>query len=81
MSLQYIKDAQGNNTGVFIPIDEWQLLTEKYIGLQQIELEGIDIPDWHKQILDERLKDYYQNPENNADFNSTLNEIKAKYVL
>ena len=52
MNLQYIHDNHGNATGVFIPIEEWQSLKKKYDGLQQEELKSLDIPEWHKKILD-----------------------------
>lgn len=81
MNLQYIQDAKGNTTGVYIPIEEWQLLKEKYNDLEQLEPNRIDIPEWHKKILDERLEDYKKNPANNADFGNTLNEIRTKYGL
>ena len=81
MNLQYIHDTHGNATGVFIPIEEWQSLKEKYNGLQEEELQSFDIPDWHKKILDERLEDYRKNPNSNMDFNKTLNDIRKKYSL
>ncbi len=46
MSLQYIKDNQGNPTGVFIPIQEWEMLTEKFDGIEG-ELEEMS----NKEIL------------------------------
>ncbi len=45
MNLQYISDSEGQTTGVFIPIDEWNYLKSKY---KEIEKEEITIPDWHK---------------------------------
>ncbi|KQT19260.1 hypothetical protein ASG31_17940 [Chryseobacterium sp. Leaf404] len=63
----------------FISIEEWQLLKEKYNDLEQLEPDAIDIPDWHKKILDERLEDYKKNPASNADFDTMLNEIRSKY--
>jgi hypothetical protein len=41
MSLQYISDNKGQTTGVFIPIEEWNNLKNKFKG---IEDEEIDIP-------------------------------------
>jgi hypothetical protein len=48
MNLQYISDGEGETTGVFIPIKEWNILRKKYKG---IELEVDDIPGWHKDIV------------------------------
>lgn len=81
MNVQYINDSQGNPTGVFIPIEEWISLKQKYNVLQQEELNNDEIPDWHKKILDERLEDYLKNPNNNMDFDEVLKDIRKKYSL
>ena len=40
MRLQLIKDGYGNNTGVFIPINDWDIITQKHQDLK--ELVSID---------------------------------------
>ena len=37
MPLQYVTDASGNQTAVMIPIDEWELLTQKHEDLKGLE--------------------------------------------
>ena len=81
MNLQYIHDNHGNATGVFIPIEEWQSLKKKYDGLQQEELKSLDIPEWHKKILDERLEDYRKNHDNSVDFEVTMKSVREKFGL
>lgn len=81
MNLQYIHDNHGNATGVFIPIEEWQSLKKKYDGLQQEELKSLDIPEWHKKILDERLEDYRKNPDNSMGFEVTMKSVREKFGL
>ncbi|MDR2834430.1 MAG: addiction module protein [Streptococcaceae bacterium] len=81
MNLQYIHDNKGNATGVFIPIEEWQSLKQKYNGLQDDELQNFDIPEWHKKILDERLEDYRKNIHNSMDFDTMMRGIRKKYSL
>ena len=81
MNLQYIHDIQGNATGVFIPIEEWHSLKQKYSGLQEEELQSFEIPDWHKKILDERLEDYRKNPEKTKNFDELLKSKREKYRL
>lgn len=81
MNLQYIHDNHGNATGVFIPIEEWQSLKKKYDGLQQEELKSLDIPEWHKKVLDERLEDYRKNPDNSMDFEVTMKSVREKFGL
>lgn len=78
MALQFIKDTKGNTTGVFIPIEDWQLLKSKHGDLQQEEANSMELADWQKKILDERLDDYYQNPSDFKDFDQFLNEIKDR---
>ena len=73
MNLQYVSDSTGQTTGVFIPIKEWNELRAKYKGLEQNELS---IPDWHKEIIDKRIKDYKDNPDNVYDFDDAMNDIE-----
>ena len=77
MSLQFIRDNKGNTTGVFIPIEEWQSLKDTYAGLQKKEVENVvELASWQKQLIDERLNDYYQNPTNMMDFDRTIDDIE-----
>jgi len=45
---QYTYDNNGNPIGVFIPINEWNIITEKYADIE-------DVPEWEKQLIDQRL--------------------------
>jgi len=77
MSLQFIQDNKGNTTGVYIPIEEWQNLKAKYNGLEQKEIENnVELTTWQKNILDERLNDYYLNPSDVIDFDKTIDDIE-----
>ena len=77
MTLQFIHDNRGNTTGVFIPIEEWQTLKTKYTYLQKEEAENvIELAPWQKQIIDERVNDYYKNPTVVTDFESTIDDIE-----
>jgi hypothetical protein len=38
--------------------------------------DTIEIIAWQAQVIDERLKDYYQNPTDVVDFNKTLSDIE-----
>ena len=76
MTLQFIHDNKGNTTGVFIPIEDWQNLKTKYSELQKEESENIiELTAWQKEIIDERLNDYYKNPTNVTDFDSTIADV------
>ena len=77
MTLQFIHDNKGNTTGVFIPIEEWQYLKTKYTDLQKEEAENlVEFAQWQKQIIDERLNDYYKNPGDVTDFDNTIDDIE-----
>jgi hypothetical protein len=77
MTLQFIHDNRGNTTGVFIPIEEWQSLKTKYAELQKEEAENlVELAPWQKQIIDERLSDYYKNPTDLDDFDKTIDDIE-----
>ncbi len=77
MSLQFIQDNKGNTTGVYIPIEEWQNLKAKYNGLEQKEIENnVELTTWQKNILDERLNDYYLKPSDVIDFDKTIDDIE-----
>ena len=72
MNLQYITDAEGKTTGVFIPIQDWEKLLEKY---SDIEDEFGNIPDWHKDIVRKRLADYKNKKANMLDFEEEIKSI------
>lgn len=73
MNLQYISDGEGETTGVFIPIKEWNKIRKKYKGIDQ---EVDDIPGWHKDLVRERLAAYEKNPGSALDFDDTFGEIE-----
>ena len=77
MTLQFIHDNKGNTTGVFIPFEEWQVLKEKYTDLQTEEAQNsLELASWQKEIIDERLNDYYKNPNDVVDFDTTIANIR-----
>ena len=81
MTLQFIHDNKGNTTGVFIPIEDWQNLKTKYTELQKEESENIiELTAWQKEIIDERLNDYYKNPTNLTDFDSTIDDVALSLI-
>lgn len=42
----------------------------------QQEATNEDIPQWQKDILDERLKEHKENPDTALDFNQAMNDIE-----
>jgi hypothetical protein len=59
-SLQYISDSTGQTTGVFIPINEWNDLKNKFKGIEQ---EEIGVPEWQMDIVRERALSYKNDPK------------------
>ena len=74
MNLQFISDIKGKTTGVFIPINEWNVLKKKYKGIEQEELY---IPSWQMDIAIARLEEYDKNPDQAMDFDTAMDEIEA----
>lgn len=56
MPLQYIQNFNGATTAVIVPIEVWNKITEKYSDIE-------DLPQWQKNIIDQRLKNYQKHPE------------------
>lgn len=75
MNLQYILDSKGQTTGVFIPINEWNDLKNKY---KDIEQEEINVPEWHKDLVLKRLDDYKQNLVSELDFDSAMDDLERE---
>lgn len=73
MNLQYLFDSAGNTTGVFIPIEEWNTLKEKFKG---IEDDVVPIPSWQVEEVKDRLADYKKNPNQSLDFDSAMADIE-----
>ncbi|HSY61289.1 MAG TPA: hypothetical protein VK796_05400 [Cytophaga sp.] len=72
--VQFIHDNKGNTTGVFIPIEEWQILKLKYTDLGKEE-SSAELTDWQKNILEDRLEDYTKHSAQVQDFDIILKDI------
>lgn len=79
MNLQYIADNKGKTTGVYIPINDWKYLKNKYKEIEQEERETFEVPEWHKKIVLEALKEYQENPGNVLDWDIVQKEIEGEY--
>jgi hypothetical protein len=73
MNLQYITDATGKTTGVFIPISEWNELKSKYKGIEQ---EQLNIPTFQMEEVRKRVQDYRNDPGQALDFNTAMDDIE-----
>jgi Putative addiction module component len=73
MNLQYITDANGQTTGVFIPIDEWNDLKTRF---KDIDEQSLEIPEWHKEIVRRRMELINNNPKELLDFHNAIDTIE-----
>lgn len=73
MNLQYITDSNGQTTGVFIPIQEWNDLKSRF---KDIDQEETDIPDWHKEIVRKRMEIYKDDPNQAIDFDAAMDDVE-----
>ena len=76
MNLQYISDSTGQTTGVYIPIQDWEKLKEKITELEKEENKMIEVPEWQKDIVRQRLKDYKKNPDKVLDWDKVKHQFK-----
>jgi hypothetical protein len=56
---QYTFDKTGNPVGVFLPIEDWNAIKEEL---------HLDIPKWQKDMIDDRLASYKNNPADTLDW-------------
>lgn len=49
--------------------------------LDVIEGDETEVPDWHKQILEERWEEYQKNPNDVISLEEWREKIKAKYGI
>jgi len=73
MSVQYISDGQGVTTGVFIPINEWNELKDKYKDIEDNTSDNI--PEWHKELVLERIAQYEKDGIL-LDFDEAMKDIE-----
>ena len=60
MNPQVILDSNGKNTGVFIPIEDWNLIESTYPDINNLSKE---LPQWQKDIIDTRLDAIAKDPQ------------------
>ncbi|MFC2270939.1 MAG: hypothetical protein ACFNJN_01350 [Capnocytophaga ochracea] len=71
---QYIKDSEGNDILAVIPMEtynEWRFEKADLSNTQEI-------PEWHKEILDESLKEFEETGET-EDWEVLKLKFKQKY--
>lgn len=54
MKTQIIENKDGTVVGVFVPIEDWNIMKQRFPNLENSE---DDLPQWQKELLDARLAD------------------------
>jgi hypothetical protein len=71
MNVQYITNGKGKPSGVYIPIEDWELIKK--------ELESkSELPEWHNEILNERQEKYLKGKSGFAEAEVVLKEIESR---
>jgi hypothetical protein len=70
LNLQYITNSKGVPSGVFIPIEDWERIKK--------ELDSkLEIPEWHKEILIDRLNIFQAGNARLMDTDTVLKEMES----
>ena len=81
MKLQVLHDNFGNQTGVYVPMEDWNLIKNNYPDIETLEQE---LPQWEKDLIEERLEVIAKNPERLQSIESLFEELilrSAKYYF
>ncbi len=72
MSLQYVSDNNGQTTAVLISIEDWQELRKRHPDVDSMEGE---LPQWQKDIIDERMRLLKEHPDQVTSMEDFLAEL------
>lgn len=75
MKLQVLHDNFGNQTGVYVPMEDWALIKSNYPDIESLDKE---LPQWQKDLIDSRLEAIATNPERLKPIEGLLEELKRK---
>ena len=75
MKLQVLQDNLGNEMGVYLPMEDWTLIKNNY---PDIETVGQDLPQWEKDLIDNRLNAIQANPKRLRPINELFEELNRK---
>jgi len=51
------------------------------VATEDINEDNLEIPEWHKAVVRERLELYKGNPDQAQDTDSALDEIEREYFV
>ena len=72
--LQHLQHNNGNTTAAVIPIKDWNRVTEKYNGLEELS-------QWQKKIVDQRLDLVKNHPDQLVPFEQLIKKLDIDDTL
>jgi hypothetical protein len=75
MKLQVLQDSLGNQTGVYVPMEDWALIKTNYPDIETIDH---DLPQWEKELIDSRLEAIAKNPKRLRPISELFEELNRK---
>lgn len=72
MSLNYVSDNSGEPIAVQIPIEDWKRIKNKYPDIDEMDN---DLPEWQKEVIDERMEAIRKNPASVRPIEELLDEL------
>ena len=75
MKTQVIQDHNGLPTGVFIPIEDWEIIKNEYPNIEATEKE---LEQWEMDIIDQRLTAIEKNPGKLLPIENLFKELRRK---
>ncbi len=71
MNPQFIYDTSGRAIGVFLTIENWDKLKNRYNDISNDEL-----PQWQQELLDKRIELLDKNPNGITPLDEFLKELE-----
>jgi hypothetical protein len=75
MRTQVIQDHNGLPTGVFIPIEDWEIIKNEYPNIESTEKE---LEQWEMDLIDQRLAAIEKNPGKLQPIENLFKELRRK---
>jgi hypothetical protein len=70
MNVKHVPNGKGKPDGVFIPMEDWEVIRKELASKSEI-------PDWHKEILSERMVDWQSGKTKPKDAGTVLKELES----
>lgn len=75
MKLQVLQDSLGNQTGVYVPMEDWTLIKTNYPDIESIDQ---DLLQWEKDLIDSRLEAIAKNPKRLRPISELFEKLNRK---